>query len=44
MLPTVLGAAAIGWSRIVLKAHTIAQILAGIALGGTAALTFMLLR
>ncbi|GAA1237471.1 hypothetical protein GCM10009665_29550 [Kitasatospora nipponensis] len=44
MLPTVLLAAAIGWSRIVLKAHTIAQILAGTALGGTAALTFALLR
>lgn len=44
MLPTILGAAAIGWSRIVLKAHTIAQILAGTALGGTAALTFVLLR
>ncbi|QMU67282.1 hypothetical protein [Streptacidiphilus sp. P02-A3a] len=44
MLPAALGAAAIGWSRIVLKAHTIAQILAGTALGGVAALTFALLR
>ncbi|MFC9329041.1 hypothetical protein [Kitasatospora sp. NPDC057015] len=44
MLPTVLGAAAIGWSRIVLKAHTIGQVLAGTALGGTAALCFALLR
>ncbi|WP_354637954.1 hypothetical protein [Kitasatospora camelliae] len=44
MLPTALAAAAIGWSRIVLKAHTLAQVLAGTALGGTAALTFALLR
>ncbi|WP_031074385.1 hypothetical protein [Streptomyces sp. NRRL WC-3742] len=43
-LPAALGAIAIGWSRIILKAHTIAQILAGTALGGTAALTFVLLR
>ncbi|MFD8783767.1 hypothetical protein [Kitasatospora sp. NPDC059599] len=44
MLPTALGAAAIGWSRMVLKAHTIWQILAGTALGGTSALAFILLR
>ncbi|KJS62001.1 hypothetical protein [Streptomyces rubellomurinus] len=44
MLPAALAAAAIGWSRIILKAHTNAQILAGTALGGTAALTFALLR
>lgn len=37
-------AAAVGWSRLALKAHTTAQILAGTALGGTAALTFALLR
>ncbi|MFD5553796.1 hypothetical protein ACFWIA_08140 [Streptomyces sp. NPDC127068] len=43
-LPAALGAIAIGWSRIILKAHTIAQILAGTALGGTAALAFALLR
>ncbi|MFF1868721.1 hypothetical protein [Kitasatospora herbaricolor] len=44
MLPAALGAAAIGWSRIVLKAHTVSQVLAGTALGGTAALCFALLR
>ncbi|MFD7734444.1 hypothetical protein ACFV6F_29205 [Kitasatospora phosalacinea] len=44
MLLTALGAAAIGWSRTVLKAHTLAQILAGTALGGVAALVFALLR
>ncbi|MFC9328868.1 phosphatase PAP2 family protein [Kitasatospora sp. NPDC057015] len=44
MLPTILGAAAIGWSRIILKAHTVGQVLAGTALGGTAALCFALLR
>ncbi|PBC75859.1 hypothetical protein BX265_0547 [Streptomyces sp. TLI_235] len=38
------GAAAIGWSRLVLKAHTLPQVLAGIALGGIAALAFTLLR
>ncbi|MCY0940588.1 hypothetical protein [Streptomyces antarcticus] len=43
-LPAALGAAAIGWSRLVLRAHTPAQLLAGAALGGTAALTFALLR
>jgi hypothetical protein len=36
--------AAIGWSRLVLKAHTLPQVLAGTALGGVAALTFALLR
>ncbi|GAA4883493.1 hypothetical protein [Kitasatospora terrestris] len=41
---TALGAAAIGWSRLVLRAHTPAQVLAGTALGGAAALTFALLR
>ncbi|MFF0295333.1 hypothetical protein ACFYST_17300 [Kitasatospora sp. NPDC004614] len=44
LLLTTLGAAAIGWSRTVLKAHTLAQILAGTALGGVAALVFDLLR
>ncbi|MFF4006364.1 hypothetical protein [Streptomyces sp. NPDC001717] len=43
-LPVALLAAAVGWSRLVLKAHTPAQLLAGTALGGTAALTFALLR
>ncbi|MFD3682330.1 hypothetical protein [Streptomyces sp. NPDC058613] len=43
-LPAAPGAAAIGWSRLVLRAHTPAQLLAGAALGGTAALTFALLR
>ncbi|MFD0266934.1 hypothetical protein ACFVGY_10100 [Streptomyces sp. NPDC127106] len=37
-------AAAVGWSRLVLKAHTPAQVLAGTALGATTALTFALLR
>ncbi|WP_329379580.1 hypothetical protein OG625_13205 [Streptomyces sp. NBC_01351] len=44
VLPAALLAAAVGWSRLVLKAHTPAQLLAGAALGGTAALTFALLR
>ncbi|MFF3680094.1 hypothetical protein ACFYYS_39750 [Streptomyces sp. NPDC002120] len=43
VLPAALIAAAVGWSRLVLKAHTPAQLLAGTALGGTAALTFALL-
>ncbi|MCX4691186.1 hypothetical protein [Streptomyces sp. NBC_01408] len=37
-------AAAVGWSRLVLRAHTAAQLLAGTALGSTTALTFALLR
>ncbi|WP_327304706.1 hypothetical protein OG730_14960 [Streptomyces sp. NBC_01298] len=44
VLPAVLIAAGVGWSRLILKAHTAAQLLAGTALGGTAALTFALLR
>lgn len=36
--------AAIGWSRLVLKAHTLPQVLAYTALGSVAALTFALLR
>ncbi|MFB6617658.1 hypothetical protein ACIGFK_05465 [Streptomyces sp. NPDC085524] len=44
VLPAALLAAAVGWSRLVLKAHTPAQLVAGSALGGTAALTFALLR
>ncbi|MER6199905.1 hypothetical protein ABT234_21350 [Streptomyces sp. NPDC001586] len=43
VLPAALIAAAVGWSRLVLRAHTLAQLLAGTALGGTAALTFALL-
>lgn len=43
VLPAALIAAAVGWSRLVLEAHTAAQLLAGTALGGTAALTFALL-
>ncbi|MEW5532782.1 hypothetical protein [Streptomyces virginiae] len=43
VLPAALVAAAVGWSRLVLRAHTPAQLLAGTALGGTAALTFALL-
>ncbi|WP_371588400.1 hypothetical protein [Streptomyces virginiae] len=42
-LPAALVAAAVGRSRPVLEAHTPAQLLAGTALGGTAALTFALL-
>ncbi|MGK4579631.1 hypothetical protein [Kitasatospora sp. HPMI-4] len=37
-------AAAIGWSRLILKAHTLPQVLAGTALGGVAALAFAALR
>lgn len=44
LLPAALIAAGVGWSRLVLKAHTAAQLLAGSVLGGTAALTFALLR
>ncbi|MGW0750153.1 hypothetical protein [Streptomyces sp. NPDC002587] len=44
VLPVALIAAAAGWSRLVLRAHTAAQLLAGSALGGTAALTFALVR
>ncbi|MER6319252.1 hypothetical protein ABT237_36690 [Streptomyces sp. NPDC001581] len=44
VLPAALIAAAVGWSRLVLRAHTLAQLLAGTALGGTAALTFALLN
>ncbi|MFE0582444.1 MULTISPECIES: hypothetical protein [unclassified Streptomyces] len=43
VLPAVAVAAAVGWSRLELRAHTPAQLLAGTALGGTAALTFALL-
>ncbi|WP_234443843.1 hypothetical protein [Streptomyces sp. NRRL B-24484] len=44
MLLAFAGAAAVGWSRLVLGAHTLAQVLAGTALGGTAAAAFALLR
>ncbi|MBZ9597911.1 MULTISPECIES: hypothetical protein [Streptomyces] len=43
VLPAAAVAAAVGWSRLELRAHTPAQLLAGSALGGTAALTFALL-
>ncbi|MFC1408646.1 phosphatase PAP2 family protein [Streptacidiphilus sp. N1-12] len=43
-VPALLIAAAIGWSRLVLKAHTLAQVLAGTALGGVSALVFTLTR
>lgn len=43
-VPTVLAALGIGWSRLVLKAHTVAQVLAGTALGGVSTLVFVLLR
>ncbi|MFJ7588897.1 hypothetical protein ACIQZO_16240 [Streptomyces sp. NPDC097617] len=42
-LPAALVVAAAGWSRLVLKAHTAAQLLAGTALGAAAALTYALL-
>lgn len=45
MLPLALSVAAIGWSRRVLKAHTLAQLVAGTVVGGTvAAAVFTLLR
>lgn len=45
MLPLALAVAAIGWSRHVLKAHTLAQLLGGTAVGGAvAAAVFSLLR
>ncbi|MEU9373962.1 phosphatase PAP2 family protein [Streptomyces sp. NPDC048255] len=44
MLLAVPVAAAVGWSRLVLRAHTAAQLLAGAVLGGTTALAFALLR
>lgn len=44
LLPAAAGACAIGWSRLALRAHTLPQVLAGTALGATAALTFALLR
>ncbi|MFJ2778765.1 hypothetical protein [Kitasatospora sp. NPDC087315] len=36
--------AAVGWSRLALRAHTPAQVAAGTALGGVCALVFTLLR
>ncbi|MFF8769329.1 phosphatase PAP2 family protein [Kitasatospora sp. NPDC015120] len=47
--PALLAAAAslpvaAGWSRLVLRAHTPAQVVAGTALGGICALVFVLLR
>jgi membrane-associated phospholipid phosphatase len=44
VLPAVLFVVAMGWSRRVLKAHTLAQLVCGTALGSTAALVFTLLR
>ncbi|MFJ9642720.1 hypothetical protein [Streptomyces sp. NPDC101206] len=44
LLLAVPAAVAVGWSRLVLKAHTPAQVLAGTVLGATTALTFALLR
>jgi membrane-associated phospholipid phosphatase len=41
---SVVGAAAIGWSRLVLRAHTVAQVVAGTALGAASGLVFALLR
>ncbi|MFG2339319.1 hypothetical protein [Streptomyces yangpuensis] len=43
VLPAAVVAAAVGWSRLELRAHTPAQLIAGTALGGTAALAFALL-
>jgi len=43
-IPAALIPAAIGWSRLVLKAHTLAQVIAGTALGGISALVFTLLQ
>ncbi|MFF4650544.1 phosphatase PAP2 family protein [Streptomyces sp. NPDC001380] len=43
-LPAALAAVGIGWSRLVLRAHTLPQVLAGTALGGVSALVFALLR
>jgi len=43
-IPAALIPVAIGWSRLVLKAHTLAQLIAGTALGGISALVFTLLR
>lgn len=44
VLPAVPLIVAIGWSRRVLKAHTLAQLICGTALGSVAALVFTLLR
>ncbi|MGK5496723.1 hypothetical protein [Streptomyces sp. URMC 125] len=44
LLPAVALVVAIGWSRRVLKAHTVAQLVCGTALGSVAALVFALLR
>ncbi|MFJ2766084.1 hypothetical protein [Streptomyces prasinus] len=44
VLPAVLFVAAIGWSCRVLKAHTLAQLVCGTALGSIAALVFTFLR
>ncbi|MEU3553329.1 hypothetical protein [Streptomyces fragilis] len=44
LLPAILFVVVMGWSRRVLKAHTVAQLICGTALGSTAALVFTLLR
>jgi membrane-associated phospholipid phosphatase len=44
MIPFFGIAAAVGWSRLTLKAHTLTQVLAGTALGSVAATTFAILR
>jgi membrane-associated phospholipid phosphatase len=44
LLPAVLFILAVGWSRRVLKAHTMAQLICGTALGSIAALVFTVLR
>lgn len=44
VVPAIVFVVAMGCSRRVLKAHTVAQLVCGTALGSTAALTFALLR
>lgn len=44
VLPAIVFVVIMGWSRRVLKAHTVAQLICGTALGSTAALVFTLLR
>jgi membrane-associated phospholipid phosphatase len=44
VLPAILIVLAVGWSRRVLKAHTLAQLCCGTALGAISAVVFTLLR
>ncbi|MFF7580989.1 hypothetical protein ACFZBE_39485 [Streptomyces sp. NPDC008061] len=44
LLPAVLLIPAVGWSRRALKAHTLAQLICGTALGSSTALVFALVR